>query len=122
MFAPTFSAASPNAQAGAFTPFNLQINRPNGDQALSTLTVHLPARVAAMLSQVTPCPEPQAGRDQCGPESLIGHSTANSGLGPDPVQLPGSVHLTGPYGGAPSLPSTSRTHSSSKNTAERPRS
>ncbi len=100
-FAPSFSAASPNVQAGAFTPFNLQINSPDGDQALSTLTVHLPTGVAAMLSQVTPCPEPQAGRDQCGPESLIGHSTANSGLGPDPVQLPGSVYLTGPYEGAP---------------------
>ena len=100
-FAPTFSAASTSVQAGAFTPFNLQIDNPDGDQPLAALTMHLPAGVAAMLSQVTPCPGPQAARNQCGPESLVGHSTASSGLGPDPVQLPGSVYLTGPYEGAP---------------------
>ncbi len=100
-FAPTFSAASTSVQAGAFTPFNLQIDNPDGDQPLASLTVHLPAGVAAMLSQVTPCPEMQAARNQCGPESLVGHSTASSGLGPDAVQLPGSVYLTGPYEGAP---------------------
>ena len=100
-FAPSFSAASTNVQAGAYTPFSLQINNPDGDQALSALTMRLPAGVAALLSQVTPCPEPRAAENQCGPESLIGHSNASSGLGPDPVQLPGSVFLTGPYQGAP---------------------
>jgi hypothetical protein len=100
-FAPSFSAASTNTQAGAYTPFTLQIANPDGDQALSALTMHLPAGVAALLSQVTPCPEPQAAQNQCGPQSLIGHSTASSGLGPDPVQLPGTVYLTGLYEGAP---------------------
>ena len=100
-FTPSFQAGSTSNQAGAFTDFNLQINNPDGDQPLSALTMHLPGGVAALLSQVMPCPEPQAAQNQCGPESLIGHSTASAGLGPDPVQLPGNVYLTGPYEGAP---------------------
>ena len=100
-FAPSFTAGVNDLQAGAFTPFTLTIGNPDGDQPLAALTMHLPAGVAAQLSNVTPCPEPQAARNQCGPESLIGQSLATSGLGPDPVQLPGQAYLTGPYEGAP---------------------
>jgi hypothetical protein len=100
-FAPSLQAGS-NGQAGAFTPFTLSIANPDGDQALSGLTVHLPAGVAALLSTVTPCPEPPAGQQwACGPESVIGHSTASSGLGGEPYTLPGTVYLTGGYDGAP---------------------
>ena len=63
--------------------------------------MHLPAGIAAMLASVTPCPEPQAASNQCGSDSLIGHSIATAGLGPEPVTLPGQVYLTGPYEGAP---------------------
>ena len=100
-FQPALSAGAGDEQAGAFTSFSLTINRPDGDQALRGLAVHLPPGIAAVLASVTPCPEPQAAADQCGPESLIGHSTAISGLGPDAVALPGTVYLTGPYEGAP---------------------
>jgi hypothetical protein len=100
-FGPAFQAGSTSNQAGAFTQFSLQINNPDGDQPLSSLTMHLPAGVAAQLSHVTPCSEPQASRNECGPESLVGQSLASSGNGPDPVQLPGDVYLTGPYAGAP---------------------
>jgi hypothetical protein len=100
-FAPSLQAGS-NGQAGAFTPFTLSIGNPDGDQALSGLTVHLPAGVAALLSTVTPCPEPAAGQEwACGPESVIGDSTVSSGLGGEPYTLAGTVYLTSGYDGAP---------------------
>ncbi len=101
-FAPSFQAGSTNEQAGAFTPFTLQINNPDGDQPLQGVSISLPPGVAALLSTLTPCPEPPAGQEwACGPESLIGQSTAQSGLGGEPVTLPGEVYLTVGYSGAP---------------------
>jgi hypothetical protein len=101
-FAPSFIAQVTNTQAGAFAPFELEIARPDGDQALTDVTVELPPGVAAMLSSVTPCQEPPAGQEwACGPESLIGHSTASSGVGGEPVVLGGDVYLTSGYDGAP---------------------
>jgi hypothetical protein len=101
-FAPTVAGAGPrNPQAGAFSPFDLTIGHTDGDQALETLTVHLPPGAAAMLSSVTPCPEPQAALNQCGPESLVGKSTAVGGLGSEPVTLQGNVYLTTGYKGSP---------------------
>ena len=100
-FAPGFSAGAGNLQAGAFTPFSLTLGIPDGSQALTGLQTHLPPGMAAMLSSVTPCPIAQADAAQCGPESLVGHSTSLTGLGSEPFSLPGSVYLTGPYNGAP---------------------
>jgi hypothetical protein len=101
-FTPGFQAGVNNLQAGAFTPFTLTITHPDPDQPLQGLTVHLPAGVAALLSTVTPCPEPPTGQEwACGPQSLIGHSTASAGLGGEPYELPGSVYLTTGYNNAP---------------------
>ncbi len=101
-FAPAFTAGVSNLQAGAYTPFTLTITHPDGSQPLQGVTMHLPPGVAAMLSSVTPCQTPPAGQEwACGPESLIGHSTAWAGLGDEPVSLPGTVYLTTGYGGAP---------------------
>jgi hypothetical protein len=101
-FSPALYTQITNLSAGAFTPFALEIARPDGQQALSAITVHLPPGVAALLSSLTPCAEPPPGQGwACGPESLIGHSSASSGLGGEPVTLPGQVYLTSGYDGAP---------------------
>jgi uncharacterized repeat protein (TIGR01451 family) len=103
-FAPALQKTATNGQAGAFTPFTLQIARPDGNQALKSFSLGLPPGLAAVLASVPLCPEPQAAQGTCGeksPESLIGHSLVSTGLGSEPYALPGSVYLTGPYGGAP---------------------
>ena len=101
-FSPDFDAQSTNTQAGAFSPFEVELARPDGQQALTGVSVSLPAGVAAVLSSVAPCPEPPAGVEwSCGEDSLIGHSTAWSGLGSEPVVLGGDVYLTSGYDGAP---------------------
>jgi hypothetical protein len=102
-FAPSFQAGSASAQAGAFSPFTVTIGRPDGDQALKTITVHEPLGAAAMLASVAPCPIAQATAaiPSCPASSLIGKSIAIAGLGRNPVEIPGEVFLTGPYKGAP---------------------
>ena len=97
----TLKAGSASPQAGAFTSFSLTLGDPDADQRLQALSVHLSPGIAAILASVTPCPEPQAAQEQCGAESLIGHSLASAGLGSEPYELPGNVYLTGPYEGAP---------------------
>ena len=101
-FSPSFDAQSTSTRAGAFTGFSLQLEKPDGQQALTGLSVHLPPGISALLSKLTPCPEPAAGQPwACGPDSLIGHSLASSGVGSEPVTLPGNVYLTAGYEGAP---------------------
>jgi len=100
-FQPAVQAGSVSNQADAFTSFTLTLEHPDGNQALRAISLQLPPGIAAILASVTPCPEPQAAHNQCGPESLIGHSTAYAGIGSEPVALPGTAYLTGPYEGAP---------------------
>jgi hypothetical protein len=89
-------------QAGSFSPFSVTVTRPDGDEAISGLDVTLPKGVAGVLANVNPCPEPQAELGTCGPDSLIGHATTVSGLGPQPFTLRGgNVYLTVGYGGGP---------------------
>lgn len=102
-FAPSLQSASASTQGGAYTgSFTLAIGHADGDQALNGITVGLPAGFAAMISSVTPCPEPAVGTAwTCGAPSLIGHATTVSGLGGQPFSLEGAVYLTAGYDGAP---------------------
>ena len=103
-FSPSFSAGPTNPTAGAYSPFTLTLGNPDGDQALKSLTMHLAPGMAAMLSSVTPCPDSQVVSNQCGPDSLIGHSTAVSGLGGNPYSLPGNVYFDRSLQGRPVRP------------------
>ena len=101
-FSPGFDAQSTNPAAGAFTNFELELSRADGDQALRGVSMHLPPGNAAMLSSVALCGEQQAASDECPAESLVGEASAVAGLGPEPyVEGGGKVFITGPYGGAP---------------------
>jgi hypothetical protein len=100
-FSPGFAAGSLNTEAGAYTPFSVTIDRPDGNQAIEKLTMHLPTGLAAKLASVTPCGEPQAASNTCGADSLIGHATEEAGLGGNPTTLTAPVYFTGPYKGAP---------------------
>jgi hypothetical protein len=101
-FSPGFTAQSENPTAGAYTPFFLELSRPDGNQALSGIQMHLPGGIAAMLSSVELCSEADAAVSSCPASSEIGHATAVAGLGSEPyVQEGGRVFITGPYEGAP---------------------
>lgn len=106
-FGPSFSAGSTEAQAGAYSPFTLTISKPDGQQSLKSIDVTLPAGVAAKIASVTPCANPLSiptlseSEPPCGPESEIGTTTSVSGLGGDPVTLPGKLYLTKGFDGAP---------------------
>jgi hypothetical protein len=101
-FAPGFLAGSSDRRAGAFTSFGLELSRPDGDQPLGSVSMHLPSGVAALLSSVELCSDAQAAVSGCPASSEVGEATAIAGLGPEPfVQRGGRVFITGPYGDAP---------------------
>ncbi len=102
-FAPSFEAGTASSDAGAFSPLILNLRRPDGNQALKTLSITAPAGSAAILASVEPCPTAVATAPEpnCPDSSQIGVSTAFAGLGSDHVKIPGKVYLTGPYKGAP---------------------
>jgi hypothetical protein len=101
-FTPSFAAATAQTQAAGFTPFRVSFSRSDADQQLSGLSVTTPPGLLGVLKSVTRCPEPQAAHGECGPESLIGETSAAVGTGPSPYWVTGGkVYLTGPYNGGP---------------------
>lgn len=100
-FQPSFIAGTTDNQAGAFSPATITFSRTDRDEDLERLTVHMPPGLLGMLSRVQACHEAQAQAGECEPESRIGTATVGAGPGANPLFLGGSVHLTGPYDGAP---------------------
>ena len=103
-FSPSFTAGTEDNQAGGFSALTVRLSRAEQaepEQQLSGVQAQLPPGLAAMLSHVALCGEPQASLGTCGPESLIGHVTVGVGAGTEPLYVTGKVFLTGPYKGAP---------------------
>jgi hypothetical protein len=101
-FSPTLTAGSTNLQASAFTPFTTTITRPDGQQSLKSVALHMPGGLSGILSGVPLCEEAQANAGTCASQSQIGETTVSVGLGADPFSVTGGrVYLTKGYGGAP---------------------
>jgi hypothetical protein len=101
-FQPGFNAQTTNVQAGAYSPFTVTMTRPDADQTLGKVDMQLPPGLSGTLARVKLCPEPQASKGECGPESLIGSTTVSAGLGGDPFTVTGGqVFMTEGYKGAP---------------------
>jgi hypothetical protein len=112
-FSPTYSAGTQQSKAGAYSPFELHIKRPDGAQEIRKVEATLPPGMVAKLKGVEYCP--QAGIDAAGTQSganeiahpscpsnsLVGTVDAATGSGPAPFNTKGSVYLAGPYKGAP---------------------
>ena len=100
-FSPSFTAGTTSNQAGAFSPFLLSFSRRDGEQELKGLEETLPPGLLAKLAGVPKCGDAEAAAGACPAASQIGTVEVAAGIGPDPVWVPGTIYLTGPYGGGP---------------------
>ncbi len=112
-FQPGVTAKPDSSQAGAFTPYQLQITRGEGEQEIKGFNLTLPRGATAKLAGVAYC-EPNefgaatsmSGAEEqkswsCPGRSEIGVAKITAGTGSSPLQLEGKVYLSGPYKGAP---------------------
>jgi hypothetical protein len=89
-------------QAGGFSPFTMTMSRPDGDQNLQAIQLHMPPGISGLLSSVKLCSNAQADAGTCGSESQIGETTVSVGVGGNPYTVTGGkVYITEGYGGAP---------------------
>jgi hypothetical protein len=102
-FSPTLEAGdTTSARAGAFTPFSVTLTRPDGQQALRSVSVSLPPGLLGRLANVPLCGAGDANGGTCPAASQIGSTTVTLGPGPQPLTVAGGkVFLTGPYEGKP---------------------
>jgi hypothetical protein len=101
-FSPTLAAGTTNIQAGAFSTLSTTIGREDGNQDLSSVSLHMPQGLSGILAGVKLCPEAQAEAGTCPEDSKIGETTVSAGLGSDPVSVTGGkVYITESYKGAP---------------------
>jgi len=98
---PGFTAGTVLSQAGAYTPFTMNLSREDRQQFVKGLQIHTPPGLLGMLSSVPLCGEPQADAGTCPETAKIGTTRVSSGAGSHPFEIEGGVYLTGPYEGAP---------------------
>jgi hypothetical protein len=111
-FTPSVTAKPNTAEAAAYTPFNLQISRNEGQQEIKGFNLTLPPGATAKIAGIPYC-EPNeynastslSGVQEqknwsCRSQSEIGSATINAGTGNTPLKIEGRVYLSGPYKGA----------------------
>lgn len=112
-FAPGYTAKSDSSVAGAYSPFQVKIARPDGQQELKAVNVTLPKGLTGKLAGIPYCSEAaltaaaassgkaEAASYSCPAASLIGDTLTRAGSGSSPLQIAGKAFLAGPYKGAP---------------------
>jgi hypothetical protein len=93
--------APSSTQAGAYSVFNFDLNRADGQQYASKIQTTLPPGLIGAIPSVPLCAEAQAQAGSCAATSKIGTVTVAAGAGSEPYDFTGSAYLTGPYQGAP---------------------
>ena len=106
-FSPGFDAGTVNPLAGAHSPFDLRVQRADGEQDISRIDVRLPNGLLAKLGGVPLCADAPALTGACPAGSQIGKTTVGVGAGTNPLYVPQAgkeptaVYLAGPYKGSP---------------------
>ena len=112
-FSPSFSAKPNSDRAATYTPFQLGIQRGDGQQELKGIDITLPPGATAKLAGTLYCPPDDiahaassAGKDEmahpsCPAASQVGVATVKAGSGSSPLQIEGEAYLAGRYKGAP---------------------
>ncbi|HEY0391237.1 MAG TPA: hypothetical protein VGC63_05965 [Solirubrobacterales bacterium] len=112
-FAPSYTAKSDSSKANAYSPFRVNIGRPDGQQELKRVDVTLPKGHAGNLTGIPYCPESaldaaaassgvaERANPSCSSKSEIGTASTLSGTGSSPIKISGKAYLAGPYREAP---------------------
>jgi hypothetical protein len=116
-FSPGFTAGTQSNAAGHYSPLDVRVTRNDGEGAIRSVSLKLPAGLTARLAGVDECSEAGIAQSRsrehdgggaaeqaspsCPAGSQIGRTTVGSGVGSMPVYVPGKLYLAGPYEGAP---------------------
>ena len=112
-FKPRFSAGSINNNAGAYSPFNMRIQRSDGEQDMTRFSATLPPGVLGKLAGISKCSQgavalakskeglEEIASPSCPANSEIGRSMVGAGVGSVLTYVPGKVYLGGPFNGRP---------------------
>jgi hypothetical protein len=114
---PGLVAGTTNNAAGRYSPFNLRLNREDGEQEITRFSVKLPRGVVGKLAGIPLCSDaaieaakartgPRGGQEEleapsCPAASELGHTLGGAGVGPVLAYAPGKMYLAGPYHGSP---------------------
>ncbi|MBS1860498.1 MAG: hypothetical protein JSS68_02185 [Actinobacteria bacterium] len=112
-FQPGFTAKPGTSKVLAYTPYQLNITRGEGQQEVKGFNLTLPPGATAKLAGVAYCQPNEfevatrtSGAEEekksaCTAKSEIGVATIEAGTGQTPLSIKGKVYLSGPYKGAP---------------------
>ncbi len=117
-FKPGLLAGTLNNRAGAFSPFNLRLDRTDSEQEITHFSIKLPPGVTGKLAGVPYCSEEGIAKAKaregsmlggtqeledpsCPQASEVGRTLVGAGVGNVLVYVPGRLYMAGPYNGSP---------------------